>query len=60
MLTVTGQSGLGDSRSTMTFDDSLRVTGGMLKVVIGVLLGLSAGHCIVHFGRKDRAAMFSF
>ncbi|VDC07298.1 unnamed protein product [Peniophora sp. CBMAI 1063] len=53
-------SGLGDLHASMTFDDSLKVTGEMLKTVIGILLGLSAGHCAVHFGKRDRAAMFSF
>lgn len=53
-------SGLGDFRTSMTFDDSLKVTAEMLKTVIGILLGLSAGHSAVHFGKRDRAAMFSF
>ncbi|VDB92251.1 unnamed protein product [Peniophora sp. CBMAI 1063] len=53
-------SGLGDLHASMTFDDSLQVTGEMLKTIIGILLGLSAGHCAVHFGKRDRAAMFSF
>ena len=54
------KSGLGDMNAALTFDDSLKLTAEMLKTVIGILLGLSAGHCAVHFGRNDRAAMFSF
>ena len=54
------KSGLGDMNAALTFADSLKLTAEMLKTVIGILLGLSAGHCAVHFGRNDRASMFSF